>query len=205
MKKFFTIIPLQGEGQLREYRYEACGNGRLQMETETAFPILCAVNGYAEAGEEIRVVTVNQQGNADVERNREAFARELDALCAARNVRAERVDLFIPRGQSVSEHTKTFQKLIGQAEDGDELFACMTYGTKPESKALLMAVQYAYRVKTNASISCIVYGQVDRDVTPNRAFVYDETALYQLDELVRVLADTGVTDPAAVIDTALNL
>ena len=100
---------------------------------------------------------------------------------------------------------ETFQKLIDFVGDDDELFACITYGTKPMSMAVLMAVQYAYRLKSNTSISCIVYGQVDRSVSPPKAFVYDETALVQMGEIIRVLAERGVSDPKRVIDGILAL
>ena len=86
--------------------------------------------------------------------------------------------------------------------------SCITFGTKPLSMAVRMAVQYAYRVKRNTSISCIVYGQIDRpsrDPSTWRAYVYDETALVRLDEIVRVLADRGVADPGAVISSVLAL
>ena len=79
---------------------------------------------------------------------------------------------------------------------------------KPLSIAVRMAVQYAYRVKKNTSISCIVYGQIDRpgsDRSTWRAYVYDETALVQLDEVVRMLADRNVQDPKGTIDAILNL
>lgn len=108
----------------------------------------------------------------------------------------------------VATHTATFQKLISYAQEDDELFACITFGTKPLSIAVRMAVQYAYRVKKNTSISCIVYGQIDRpgsDRSTWCAYVYDETALVQLDEVVRMLADRNVQDPKGTIDAILNL
>ena len=68
----------------------------------------------------------------------------------------------------------------------------------------MMAVQYAYRVKKQTTISCIVYGQIqrpERDRSTWTGRVYDMTALVQLDEIVRMLADRGVEDPKAVIDS----
>ena len=58
MKKFITVIPLQVAGQLRAYRYRAVGNTRLDMEEETSFPILTAVNGYLEPGENARLIAL---------------------------------------------------------------------------------------------------------------------------------------------------
>lgn len=206
MKKFFTVVPLQGEGQLKSYQYGAVGNTRLQMDQTTSFPILTAVNGYVEPGESFRVIAV-MTNSEDGRRNAAALQTQLDQLCAARGSSCPSGVELIPveTDERVAAHVATFQKLIDLVEDDDELFACMTYGTKPLSTAVMMAVQYAYRVKKNTSISCIVYGLVDRSVQPPRASVYDMTALIQLDEIVRVLADRGVKDPKETIDRILAL
>lgn len=204
MKKFFTIIPLQQKGQLSPHHYRAVGNPRLEMDTHTCFPILTAVNGYAEPGEDIRLIAV-MTDTEDGRRNCETFRAEFDALCQARGFTCSRGVEVIPveQDERVSTHIATFQTLIDHVEDKDELFACMTFGTKPLSTAVQMALQYAYRVKNNASISCIVYGQINR--SEGIASVYDMTALIQLDEIVRVLAERKVQDPKAVLDRILSL
>ena len=206
MKKFFTVVPLQGEGQLKSYQYDAVGNTRLQMNEATCFPILTAVNGHVEPGENFRVIAV-MTNNEDCRRNAALFQTRLDQLCQTRGFCCPKGVELIPveADERVAAHVATFQKLIDFVEDDDELFACMTYGTKPLSTAVMMAVQYAYRVKKNTSISCIVYGLVDRSVQPPRASVYDMTALIQLDEIVRVLADRGVKNPKETIDRILAL
>ena len=208
MKKFFTVIPLQVPGNLEQYHYEPVGNTRLEMEDKTSFPILTAIHGYVQPGEPFQVIAVvadSEVGRA----NCQALRQELEALCGKYGLTcAGVVAVTIPSDESVSAHAATFQKLIPYAEDEDELFACITFGTKPLSMAVRMAVQYAYRVKRNTSISCIVYGQIDRpsrEPSTWRAYVYDETALVRLDEIVRVLADRGVADPGTVIQRILSL
>lgn len=211
MKKFFTNIPLQKEGQLGSYLYEPQGNERLRMPERTSFPILPAINGYAVPGEEFRVIAVVQD-NEDARRNLGAFEEELKALCRKKGLLfpsrgVERVSG--PKTQMVSENIDTFQKLIDLAEDDDELFACVTFGTKPMSMALLNVLRYGYRVKRNVCVSCVVYGEIDRsggrDPESWKAFLYDETALIQLDEVTRMLAEHRVRDPRAVIDRMLRL
>lgn len=210
MKKFFTNVPLQLQGQLSRYHYQAVGNEKLEMDSATSFPILTAVNGYVEAGEAIRLIAVAAD-TEDGRRNCAALEAELNDLCVRKGIRCplgiEAVPA--PADERVASHVETFQKLIDYAEDDDELFACITYGTKPMSMAVLMAVQYAYRLKKNTSISCIVYGQVDRSAGKDPALwsacVYDETALIQLGEITRVLAERGVADPKRVIDSILAL
>ena len=65
------------------------------------------------------------------------------------------------------------------------------------------------RVKRNTSIGCIVYGSIDRSRSSDPAewagSVYDETALVQLDEIVRMLADRGVASPREAIRQILSL
>lgn len=208
MKKFITVIPLQVKGQLECYRYEAVGNDRLSMEEATSFPILTAVQGYVEPGENSQVIAVvidTESGRVNLsvlEQQLQALADHCGIPCP------ELVTVEIPEDEAVATHAATFRKLIDHLDDDDELFACLTFGTKPLSEAVRMAVQYAYRVKRNASISCIVYGQIirpDDDRTHWYGRVHDETALLRLDEIVRLLADQGVENPGAVLDTLMAL
>lgn len=208
MKKFVTVVPLQVKGQLESYRYEAVGNRRLSMEEKTRFPILTAVNGYVEPGERSQViaVTIDTESGRD---NLVHLQEELEQLSRRRGIVCpELVVLLIPEDESVTTHAATFRKLIEHLEDDDELFACLTFGTKPLSEAVRMAVQYAYRVKKNVSISSIVYGQIVRTGEDRSQWfgrVHDETALLRLDEIVRLLADQGVENPGGVLDTLLAL
>lgn len=208
MKKFFTAAPLQVSGELDRYHYQAVGNARLEMEGKTCFPILTAIHGYVQPGEPFRVIAVVSDSEAG-RANYQTLQDELKALCEKYGLCCAGVDgVVIPSDESVEAHANTFQKLISYVEDEDELFACITFGTKPLSMAIRMAVQYAYRVKSNTTISCIVYGGIvrpSRDRATWKAYVYDETALVRLDEIVRVLADRGVADPGAVIQRVLSL
>ena len=205
MKKFFTNVSLQIRGQLARYVYQAVGNERLQMEEPTSFPILTAVNGYVKSGEEFRLIAVLPDSE-DGRRNLAALQSEIEALCAKNGVRCPRgvETVDAPPDERVSSHMATFQRLIDFVEDGDELFACVTFGTKPMSMAVLMAVRYAYRLKRDVSISCVVYGQIDRSGAENHAYVYDETALAQMDEILRLLAERGVENPRRVLDSILS-
>lgn len=210
MKKFFTNIPQAPADRLKGYVYAPAGNERLGMDTKTSFPILSAVNGYAEAGEEIRVIAVETREGGGPE-NLERLRQELAGLCGKTGIRCPCGVETVPpaEGEQVARHVETFRRLIDLVDDGDELFACITYGTKPASMALLAAVRYAYRVKRNTSVPCIVYGHVERvregDTLRETARVCDETALLQVDEMVRLLADSGVRDPRAALDAVLSL
>lgn len=114
----------------------------------------------------------------------------------------------------VATQIEVFHKLLSYVEDDDTLYGCLTYGMKPLPIAELMAILYAYRVLENVSIGCLVYGEVDysqdpiqdertgRDIYPTR--IFDITALVQLDEIVRVLAERKVENPKEVMERILN-
>ena len=209
MKKFITVVPLQKDGQLKKYVYRAMGNSRLQLDTAVSFPILTAMHGYLEPGERSKLVAL-WQDTEDGRRNLRILREQMEEVCAKRNLALPELDsVKIGMEDTVSTHVDNFQKLIDQVEDDDELFACITFGTKPASQTVLMAAQYAYRIKRNASISCIVYGGVDRSMGEDPSqwapAVYDETALAQLDEIVRLLADRGVSNPREAIRQILSL
>ena len=210
MKKFFTNVPLQKEGQLDRFVYAAKGNDRLSMQEPTSFPIIPAVNGYVKPGEEFRVIAVVQD-NEDARRNCGYLEQELRALCERRGLCFPERGIEIVQGpgsQDVEDNVETFQSLIDLVDNEDELFACVTFGTKPMSMALLMAIRYAYRIQDNAIIGCVVYGEIDRsggkDKRLWKATIYDETAMVQLDEITRVLADRSVKNPKEVIARILN-
>lgn len=209
MKKFFTAVPLQHKPEgLELLAYEAVGNTDLQMDAETSFPILTAINGYAKPGEDFRLIAVMADSEA-TQCNRDELSRQLSSLCERRELTCSHgvETVLVGDDQTVATHITTFQALLDYVDDDDELFCCMTFGTKPLSQAIMLAVQYAYRVKRNASISCIVYGEVDRTGPKpwKKGKIYDMTALIQLDEIVRMLADRKVADPKRILEHILSL
>ena len=145
MKKFFTVIPLQKKGQLTPYIYAPIGNEKLRYDKKINFPILSALHGYAEEGETVSVIAVGTD-NDDVKNNLELLKEQLDAVCKENGCKAEVTPVFVPAGEQVDNHIATFQKLIDLVEDEDELFACLTFGTKLMSEVLRMAVQYALSI-----------------------------------------------------------
>ena len=207
MKKFFCIMPMQTPEGLH---YEAVGNNRLETHGPTDYPIFCAIAGYTEQGDTIRVITLATK-HPHSEENIARFQKGLAELCVEKQITCPQgLELiWINEDERVATHAHTFQRLIDYVEDNDELFACMTYGTKPTSMSLMMAVQYAYRILHNVSIECIVYGHVSRPDQKDRStwigHIYDMTALVQLDEIVHLLAQRRDPNPKQTIDSLLSL
>lgn len=207
MKKFFTRVPLQPKGLLGKYRYDAKGNSKLSINKKTSFPIITAINGYCEENEEIEIYAIVNNTEAELY-NFELLCSELSEIIKEKKLICKLgvQKIEIKEEQDVMAQTDLFQKLIDVVADDDELFACMTFGTKPQTTVMQMAIQYAYRIKKNTSIGCLVYGEIVRPENENwYGNVYDMTALVQLDEIVRILATQKVENPKEIISTILSV
>lgn len=205
MKKFFTAIPLQPKGKLGKYYYNAIDNENLEINKQISFPILSAINGYVKKDEEFEVVVVLEKSE-NAMYNFEVFKIQLNEICEDKDIMCKAINCIeIDTDETVSYHLETFQKLIECTSEDDEMFLCVTFGTKPLSMTMKLAIQYAYRIKENTSISCVVYGKVDRTGEQEKGYLYDETAILKLDEIVRVLADRKVENPAKIINNILSL
>lgn len=214
MKKFLMVTPQQPEFQLHLEKYEAQGNKLLEFG-ETHFPIIPLINGYVEDGEEIELVTVTYDYK-HCRTNYRTLEQEVSSLEASRGISCPITSIEVAFDDSIEALLKSFQLLIDRIDDGDILHACITFGSKPMPLMLVMAMQYAYRLRKNVSIECVVYGQIDRanvdcdaprnvQVTQEVPRIYDVTALVKLDELVRVLADLRVVDPRSIIGQILEM
>lgn len=207
MKKFVTAIPLQAQGKLERKHYKAVGNPRLDMEGMVSFPILTAFQGYVQPGEHSRLIAIRTDSE-NARRNFGILEQEVAEICQEKGIPyPDIVVIDVPEDEAVTTHVSTFRQLIDCFADDDELFGCLTYGTKPLSEVVRMSIQYAYRVKKNASICCMVYGQIIRNSASETkdSLVHDQTALLRLDEIVRLLADQGVENPSSVLDALLTL
>ena len=113
---------------------------------------------------------------------------------------------MVSREEHARDHLTTFSDLINFIEDGDELYTCCTYGTKPIPIIEMMALNFAYQAKDDVSIKSIVYGKVNRDQGKVvNAEIYDITGLFFMTQIVNRLAGTRAEHPAEIIRDILNL
>lgn len=201
-KKFFSIVPLQEilynpdgtilKNKLESGYYEPVGNSKLEYG-ETKFPIIPVLYGYAEPEDLIQVIAITPE-NPFASYHLEELRQEVDRVVAEKGLlHCQFVPVTIPDAGDVNTQIDLFQKLLDYVESDDLLYGCFTYGTKPMSIAELMAIQYAYRALDNVTIDCLVYGERKWKIDQN--YIYDITALIQLDEITRMLAERRVKDP----------
>lgn len=215
MKKFIMITPLQpvkwdANGQiirdgLSKCIYEAVGNHLLAMNKPTRFPLLSVINAYAEKGEEIQVISITPKNKSSYV-HLDQLRSEFQELREEKGFICEDItSVEVTYAGDVDTQIEIFYKLLPYIQDNDILYGCLTYGVKPMPIAELMAIQYGYRVLDNVTIGCLVYGEKDHSAPGEPTRIFDITALIQLDEIVRILADRKVKNPEKIIDSVIGM
>lgn len=201
MKKFIFASPYQIPEKFNKGIYHAVDNEKLSYDTETHFPIINVINGYADENDSIEAVAVvSDYSNAKT--NYKTFVEELDVVAEKKNLKVRLTLVEIPYGDELDIQLEMFSKLIDCVGDDDELFCDITYGSKVMSQILTMAVNYGYRIHSNVTLGCIVYG--GKNFNDEKMKIYDITSLNYMDEIVRMFAENKVKNPTDKIKALLK-
>ena len=207
MKKYIATVPLapigEGRGKAERTRYGTVGNSKLKYEKETVFPVMYLLGGYVQEGEKAEVIALctdldAPKGNLEALKNEvREFSKEINADISVR-------ELMVENSEAPSKHLDVFGKLIDMFENGDELAACITYGTKPTPLVIMMSINFAYRTLKDCRVESIIYGARDHNSPNKESCVYDVSNLFHMDEIVRQVANANVCDPKEYVMNILN-
>jgi hypothetical protein len=208
-KTFISTIPFQGKGKngadlLVPVLYEPSGNTKLKYG-ETRFPIIPVINGYAERGDKIRVITILTDGESFNHNYETYFAPEIAGLAARNGYEYSGAEIInAPDDEGIDSQMRLFMDIVTKIDDGEEVCACITYGTKPTPIVLTMALNYAYKLKHDVSVGCVVYGRFMHGGGHNTGIIYDTTALFYMDGIVNRLAEMKAPNPEQAIRAILG-
>ena len=201
MKKFFTSVPFQKK--LSEVIYRPVGNAKLVYEKPHALPILNVINNYTEKGEAIEVIFLVGE-NENIRDNLVIVRASLEELVAEKELQCHIEYVYYRDSDDIPVMLGLYGKLIRLCSDDDEIYSCITYGTKPVPIVQMMAMRYAFHVKKNVFIGMIVYGKAFGDkVNKDAADIYDMTSLFYIDDLSEKFSRMGVQDPENVLESLI--
>ena len=201
MKKFFTSVPFQKN--LSEVIYRPVGNAKLVYEKPHALPILNVINNYTEKGEAIEVIFLVGE-NEDILKNLVTVRASLEELVAEKELQCHIEYVYYRDSDDIPVMLGLYGKLIRLCSDDDEIYSCITYGTKPVPMVQMMAMRYAFHVKKNVFIGMIVYGKAfGNKVNKDAADIYDMTSLFYIDDLSEKFSRMGVQDPENVLESLI--
>lgn len=203
MKLFIMSCPQQPEGKLFECDYEVNGNSEIEKANKkTRFPIIPVIYAYAQQDETIKVILIKSTYKT-TEHNKILLETELQKAEQDIGIKVELKVIDTEHKETIDVQLQLFSNLIDCINDNDELYVCMTYGTKPTPILQMMAVNYAYRIKNNTKIGAIVYGQ--RDFETNTNMLFDVKTLFFMDEVINNVSKLNLKNPTDVIKEAISI
>ena len=206
MKKFFTSVPYQKKDKLIKAIYRPVGNAKLVYEKAHSLPILNAVNNFTEKGEEIEVIFIIGE-NENIKRNLGSVESFLDELVLERELKCRKKYIYYRDSDDITVMLELYGNLIRCCDDDDEIYSCITYGTKPVPIVQMMAMRYAFHVKKNVYIGMIVYGKAHgnkQNEDSEKIFdIYDMTSLFYIDDLSEKFSRMAVKDPEKILESLI--
>lgn len=206
MKKFITYVPMQTGSNLLKGKYISLENDKLNMNKDVIFPIECIINGYADNVEQIMLIALLEEGNTDCEENLKLMQKRISDITDSKNINVITKKVYISPQETTENHLITFKNIISLFEDGDTLYSCITFGTKPTPIIQMMALNFAYKNLKNVTIGVVAYGKVNREHNvPVSYYIFDITALFFMNNIVDTLSAMNADDAFSKIEKILLL
>jgi hypothetical protein len=197
-KTFITVIAEQAKGSLKKSIYLAPETKELYYGKEVSFPIINAINSYADPEDTIKIIVImNTESEAAVYNFEKIFKSELTEIKEEKGLKfldIEHINIVkAVSDQTMDSNLKLFEDILSEIDDNEILYTCITFGTKPMPMMLFMALNYAYKVKMNIEIGAIIYGSLYSGT--REAMIYDLTSLFYTNALFMEFANAGEKDP----------
>lgn len=206
MKKFITYVPMQTGSNLLKGKYISLENSKLNMNKEVIFPIECIINGYADNDEQIMLIALLEEDNIDCEDNLKLMKKRITDITAPKNIELIIKKVYISPQETIENHLLTFKNIISLFENGNDLYTCVTFGTKPTPIIQMMALNFAHKNLKNVTIGLVAYGKVNRKQNkPVSYYIYDITALFYMNSIVDTLSALNADDALDKVEKILML
>ena len=204
MKRFILTIPIQPPSSLHKTNYLLKeDNTLLKTDRTTRFPILIPMENSVSEGEKI-IVTVILIDRPHVLHNYGWFKEELEELSQLKKFSYELVEVRTPDSEIAQNHLELFKNISALLANSrnEELYVCITYGTKPMPMLLMMSLTFAYKLCDSFTIEAIVYGGYEH--TLMESYIYDVSSLFYLNSAINNMANLEIKEPLKIIDEFIS-
>ena len=191
MKKFICTLPLQpnADGNVAvRYNYDlSCG---FEYDGEVRNPVIPFILNHTDPGETIGIYLIVEEKSVATEAGEthlKNLTAEYEDVKAAVGFNCDGIkQITICAPQDSREYMRLVKKLFGIIEDGDEIYADVTYGRKAVPIAQFIALTFAYKIRKNVEIGALSYGEyhnpgIDGKTTPT---VFDLADFFLLSDLI---------------------
>lgn len=155
------------------------------------FPISYLVDANISADDEIVIITGMNQTDTPKE-NYKHLVAEVQQILDEHHAKGEfivvdELDVNADRDYLDSLSFSTFMKEVADLiQDGDQIYADMTYGLKSYTLAMFIAMNYVVKACRNVEIKQMIYAQFYRgdNDAPSTIDIIDITTLFRINSIV---------------------
>jgi cobalamin biosynthesis Co2+ chelatase CbiK len=187
-------------GEIAEVVYPVDGNKALEYHKPVRYAINGILHNVLQKGEAVQFIFVMTTGeNSCCKENREIFIREFERINAEKGLLPSYADVEIPFQAVKQTYNKLITDLAEKVPENAEIYADMTFGSKPEVLSLFCALIFVENFR-NAVIQYIVYGKAEfnkKTRALENPVIFDLTSLYYL---FKVLGTMQSPDAGAALD-----
>jgi hypothetical protein len=167
--------------------YPVDGNKAIEYGGAVRYAINGILYNALKKGEEAKIIFILTDGeNSCSGEHRENFIKEFEAINAGKSLSLSYADVKIPFQATKRTYNRLLVDLAETVPENAEIYADMTFGSKPEVLSLFCALKFVENFR-NAAIEYIVYGKVDfnkKTNEPENPMIFDLTSLYYLFDLI---------------------
>jgi len=169
-------------------------NPELKTGKKEYYPIFNIIRNTAKNGDEVKVIAIQipqNDGDQAVERNFGILKNALSQFEQEKGLKINLEKISLTPQQNNETHRNLFKRLILEIPQVCDVYADITYGTKPISIAVLTALNAISIMRKYCDVKRIVYGQVNWGSEPKTATLYDVTDLFGLDLMIKEMDNRG--------------
>lgn len=212
MKKIiFVDIPMRGLFETSKQCYANTGNTICKYTEKVWFPINAILAGKLKKEDEVKIVlliTNTEKDNSLI--NVQKFKDELNQINESIKAKISYEIIESTFEETKDVHEKRIRDMISKIENDSEIYADITFGTKPLPMLLMCVLTFAEKF-CNADIKKIIYGKVefvkhsDGKIYLENPAIYDVTSLYYLNNLVGSMVAPSCLEAQKTLDAFFNI
>ena len=179
-KVFISTIPLTTPIEA-SYSSEVYSKGSI-----TGYPITVVMENRLNKGEEATVISIIAHSDGEVnqsEKNYALFKQQVGELEKTKGVKINYVEISMGDRPTSASHRELLNALQEQLQDGDEVFADITYGFKSNPVVIFAALSQAYQLKDEIDIKEIIYGNLYNGKETKTPEILEITSLFYMNAL----------------------
>ena len=155
-------------------------------------PIAYLLDANIDSDDEIVIIT-NVMQAPNPQKNYELLKKDMDEILAAHNAKATFIVISEPNPKTNREEmdsltfSRYFKELSEYFQDGDRIYADMTFGMKCNTICSLIAMSYAVKAGMDIDVERMVYSELyygeTKEETPTSDII-DITSIFYINTLV---------------------